>query len=81
MELKDANTMWVLIPYAIRDGVIVYKKCRVNKLVEKYERWSGETLAIYADFVHDQNEGLVSLTLPPKPEVNTTEVAESGTSN
>ena len=57
----EAQTMWVLLPYQIRDGVIVYKKCRVNKLVQKGRRWSDEIDAVYADFVHDKNEGLVVL--------------------
>ncbi len=59
----DIQTMWVLIPCKVVDGKIVYKKCRVNKLVEKSYRWrTNELIAMYADFVHDKNEGLVTLT-------------------
>ena len=61
MLLKDAETRWVLIPHSIVDNKVVYKKCRVKGLVEKFNQWSDETQAMYADFVYDKNEGLVTL--------------------
>jgi len=64
ITLQDAQTMWVLIPHKITDGEVVYKKCRIKHLTQKTERWSsdGKILAMYADFIHDKNEGLVTLT-------------------
>ena len=61
-SIEHAKTMWVLIPHEINDdGDVVYRKCRVNKIVEKGYKWSDEINAMYADFVWKQREGLVTL--------------------
>ena len=67
MLLEDAETKWVLIPHSIVDGEVVYKKCRVTSIMTKSNRWGPpeEILNMYADFVHDKNEGLVSLKEQP----------------
>ncbi len=63
LKIEDIKTMWVLIPCKVVDGKIVYKKCRVNKIIEKSYRFgpNEDLLAMYADFVHDKNEGLITI--------------------
>ena len=62
LPIEDIETMWVLIPHEVNDdGKIVYRKCRVNKLVERGNQWSDRVDAMYADFIWKVREGLVTL--------------------
>lgn len=62
VPIEDIETMWVLIPHEVNDdGEIVYRKCRVKKLVQKGYHWRDEIEAMYADFVWKTREGLVTL--------------------
>jgi len=62
LAMKDIETMWVLIPHEVNDeGKIVYRKCRVNKLVQESGRWDDTIRRMFADFVWKEREGLVTL--------------------
>lgn len=62
VSIEQAKAMWVLIPHEINaDGKVVYRQCKVNKLVQKGFRWSEEIEAMYADFVWESRVGLVTL--------------------